>query len=151
MPFVEGAPYRDSDSEAPLGAAEFGPRREPWVPSEAPLPLPPPPPGGGGGRKGGGGRSPQGFRPGPQSSAPIGAGATYITNHRDRTLANALSAAWVQPGRSKGFNTESTEVTEEISWFFSVNSVLSVLIRVSFFARREEKQILRFSQDDMSF
>jgi len=40
MPFVEGAPYRDSDSEAPLGAAEFGPRREPRVPSEASLPLP---------------------------------------------------------------------------------------------------------------
>ena len=72
--------------ERPGGAAEFGPRREPWVPSEAPLPLPPPPPGGGGGRKGGRGRSPQGFRPGPQSSAPIGAGATCITNHRDRTL-----------------------------------------------------------------
>ena len=25
------APYRDSDPEAPSGAAEFGPRRKPWV------------------------------------------------------------------------------------------------------------------------
>jgi len=42
MPFAEGALYRDNDFEAPSGAAEFSPRREPWVLSSplSPSPLP---------------------------------------------------------------------------------------------------------------
>ena len=51
-----------------------------------PLSPTPPPPGGGGGKEGGGGRSAQGFRPRLLSCAPTGGGATYITNHWDRTL-----------------------------------------------------------------
>ena len=69
----------------------MGPERDPFTQ------LPPPPAlrprafgrraGRARGRKGGGeGRSCQGFRPEPQSPAPTGASATYITNRWDKTL-----------------------------------------------------------------
>ena len=44
------------------------------------------------------------------------------------------------------FTTEGTEITERA--FFSV---ISILLRVRFFPARNEKQILRCAQVDMSF
>ena len=40
MPFFEGTLYCDSNFQAPSGAAEFSPRREPWDLSAAPFPRP---------------------------------------------------------------------------------------------------------------
>ena len=91
MPFVEVTAYCNTDFEAPSGAAEFSPRREPWVTSAAPFPSPLPR-AGEGEQKGVGDRFSQGSRPGLNSAAPDGASATYTTNHWDRRLATKATA-----------------------------------------------------------
>ena len=78
MPFVERAPYHDSDFEAPSGAAEFSPRREPWAASPPPSPSPLPWSAREGEQKGVEAVPPRACAlvPRPRDSAPAGASAT---------------------------------------------------------------------------
>ncbi|SPE23029.1 hypothetical protein SBA2_110011 [Acidobacteriia bacterium SbA2] len=73
MPFVGAAPYNDSRFEAPSGAAEFSPRRKPWVAIAHPHPHPLSRPAGEGRRRRGEGHLTQGLRPGLLYAAPGGA------------------------------------------------------------------------------